>query len=89
MTDLQVRIFPAGERFWYYSRRAAVRRYRLVVRRTEDGAGLQLVEVGPGEEVEQTGGRLSVLQLASLTASSLAGGWSASKEHIKVMQFRI
>ena len=48
----------------------------MVVRRQEDGAGLQLVEVQAGEEVEQQG-RMSALtlQLANLTASTLASSW--------------
>ena len=68
-----MRIFPATERFWYYTKRTVTRRYRLVVRRMEDGGdGLQLVEVVAGEEVAQPQqGRMSALtsQLATLTSS--------------------
>ena len=47
-----------------------------MVRRQEDGAGLQLVEVQAREEVEQQG-RMSALtlQLANLTAGTLASSW--------------
>ena len=54
VVETKVRIYPATERFWYYTKRTVVRRYRLVVRRMEDGGdGLQLVEVVAGEEVAQ------------------------------------
>ena len=54
VVETKVRIYPATERFWYYTKRTVVRRYRLVVRRLEDGGdGLQLVEVVAGEEVAQ------------------------------------
>ena len=54
VVETKVRIFPATERFWYYTKRTVTRRYRLVVRRMEDGGdGLQLVEVVAGEEVAQ------------------------------------
>lgn len=54
VVETKVRIYPAAERFWYYTKRTVVRRYRLVVRRMEDGGdGLQLVEVVAGEEVAQ------------------------------------
>eukprot|EP00090_Calanus_glacialis_P000348 TRINITY_DN10211_c0_g1_i1.p1 TRINITY_DN10211_c0_g1~~TRINITY_DN10211_c0_g1_i1.p1 ORF type:complete len:1017 (-),score=311.81 TRINITY_DN10211_c0_g1_i1:664-3714(-) len=76
VVETKARIFPSTERFWYYTRRNAVRRYRMVVRRHDDGEGLQLVEVQAGEEVEQQG-RMSALtlQLANLTASTLASSW--------------
>jgi hypothetical protein len=66
VVETKARICPAAERFWYYIRRSAVRRYRLVVRRqgAEGGPGLQLVEVAAGEET---------LQLASSLASSWRG----------------
>merc|ERR1719461_2725340 len=48
--ETKVRIYPAQERFWYYTRKLVVRRWRLVVRRLEDGSGMQLVEVVAGEE---------------------------------------
>lgn len=78
VVETKSRIFPTGEKFWYYSRRTAVRRYHLVVKR-QPGGGLQLVEVSPGEEVEQQG-RMSSLsfQLVNLTASTLVGSWRGS-----------
>ena len=73
VVETKVRIFPSTERFWYYTKRTVTRRYRLVVRRMEDGGdGLQLVEVVAGEEVAQPQqGRMSALtsQLATLTSS--------------------
>ena len=75
--ETKARIFPSGERFWYYSRRSAVRRYRLVVRRGQEGGGgegLQLVEVSAGEEVQQAGGG-GVGALTLQLASSLASSW--------------
>ena len=57
--ETKVRIYPSGERFWYYTKRTVARRYRLVVRRAEQGSsgghdsGLLLVEVVAGEEVSQ------------------------------------
>ena len=83
--ETKVRIFPASERFWYYTKRIVTRRYRLVVRRMEGGGdGLQLVEVVAGEEVAQPGqGRMSALtsQLATLT-SSWRGSDSAEAESL-------
>ena len=74
VVETKVRIYPGQERFWYYTRRLVVRRWRLVVRRLEggDGEALQLVEVVAGEEVNQPAqGRMSQLtsQLATLTSS--------------------
>ena len=77
VVETKARIFPSGERFWYYSRRSAVRRYRLVVRRGQEGGGgqgLQLVEVSAGEEVQQAGGG-GVGALTLQLASSLASSW--------------
>ena len=50
-----------------------------MVRRQEDGAGLQLVEVQAREEVEKQG-RMSALtlQLANLTAGTLGSSWRGS-----------
>merc|ERR1719206_936513 len=39
VVETKAKIYPAGERFWYYSRRSAVRRYRLVVRRGQGAEG--------------------------------------------------
>ena len=72
VVETKVRIYPGQERFWYYTRKVVARRWRLVVRRLEQGEGLQLVEVVQGEEVQQVNqGRMSALtsQLATLTSS--------------------
>ena len=72
MVETKVRIYPGQERFWYYTRKVVARRWRLVVRRLEQGEGLQLVEVVQGEEVQQASqGRVAALtsQLATLTSS--------------------
>ena len=72
VVETKVRIYPGQERFWYYTRKLVARRWRLVVRRLEEGEGLQLVEVVQGEEVQQASqGRMSALtsQLATLTSS--------------------
>merc|ERR1719225_954366 len=74
VVETKAKIYPAGERFWYYSRRSAVRRYRLVVRRGQGAeGGLQLVEVAAGEEVAQGGQGMGALTLQ--LASSLASSW--------------
>ena len=55
-----------------------VRKYHLVVKRGK-GEALQLVEVTPGEEVEQQGRMSSLsLQLVNLT---LGTSWRGSVEH--------
>ena len=72
VVETKVRIYPGQERFWYYTRKVVARRWRLVVRRLEQGEGLQLVEVVQGEEVQQASqGRVAALtsQLATLTSS--------------------
>ena len=78
VVETKVRIYPSGERFWYYTKRTVARRYRLVVRRADQDtghdSGLLLVEVVAGEEVSQPSqgqGRMSALtsQLATLTSS--------------------
>ena len=72
MVETKVRIYPGQERFWYYTRKVVARRWRLVVRRLEQGEGLQLVEVVQGEEVQHASqGRVAALtsQLATLTSS--------------------
>ena len=72
VVETKVRIYPGQERFWYYTRKVVARRWRLVVRRLEEGEGLQLVEVVQGEEVQPASqGRMSALtsQLATLTSS--------------------
>merc|ERR1719282_2268548 len=74
VVETKAKIYPAGERFWYYSRRSDVRRYRLVVRRGQGAeGGLQLVEVAAGEEVAQGGQCMGALTLQ--LASSLASSW--------------
>ena len=35
VVETKVRIYPGQERFWYYTRRLVVRRWRLVVRRLD------------------------------------------------------
>ena len=67
VVETKVRIFPSTERFWYYTKRTVTRRYRLVVRRIEDGGdGLQLVVVvGPVPDDRA---------VAQATSAAVAGG---------------
>jgi len=64
VVETKAKIFPSTERFWYYSRRTAVKRYHLGLRRHRDS--LQLIEVRQGGEVEQQG------RISALLASGLA-----------------
>ena len=78
VVETKVKIYPESERFWYYTKKTVVRRYRLVVRRSEDGGqGLQLVEVVAGEEVSQPQqGRMSAL---TSTLSTLTSSWRGTE----------
>ena len=73
VVETKVRIYPGQERFWYYTRKVVARRWRLVVRRLEEGEGLQLVEVVQGEEVQPASqGRMSALT-SQLATSAMPG----------------
>ncbi|XP_023338421.1 LOW QUALITY PROTEIN: rab GTPase-activating protein 1-like [Eurytemora carolleeae] len=62
--ETKARIYPATERYWYYTRRSVVRRFYLSIR--GQGTDLQLIEVRKGEELEQQG------RISALLASGLA-----------------
>ena len=72
--ETKARIYPKSERYWYYSRKALVRQYRVLLKKrpkAEDGKAYDLVGMDISEEMEQSKGKKSLgLQLASLTAST-------------------